>query len=186
MGAAIQTSPRKGGTLTIDYFHQGDLVADVIDVVESGAVIGDVKARFLRIHGRVDGNIEAEQVTIDRKEVPETVIAGRKVPGYVISGWVRGNVTAQILKAAGRVDGDIQGDEVLIGKNAHVRGTVRYRTLGISPGAVVAFASIHPLPSVVITDEEAPAEQRTAPPAPVRHVREPVERRQVKLPSLIG
>jgi cytoskeletal protein CcmA (bactofilin family) len=170
MGAALENPRRTGRTLIIDYAHNGDVMSAVVEIVQGGSVIGDVKARILNVSGRVDGNVEADELFIKRRD-DETW------------GSVRGNVRARVLKVAGRVDGDIEADEVYIGKHAHIRGSVRYRTIGIAPGAVVAFASMHPLPSVVMAEEQAPAERREA---PTRQVQPPAERRMKSLPSLFG
>lgn len=73
------------------------------------------------------------------------------------TGSVFGNIKARAVWIAGRVVGDIDADEVYVGKNAKVRGTVRYNIIGIAPGGsitgVVHKVLVH---SPVITEKLEP------------------------------
>jgi len=130
MGAALNTIPRDDTTI-IDYAHRGDAEGETIRIQKTGSVLGNVKARTV---------------------------------------WI-----------AGRVDGDIDADEVFVGKSARIRGTIRYRTIGISPGGSVTGSMYRILvDSPVVTEkpEPQPAIERLSP--------QPRERRMKPLPGLIA
>ncbi len=55
------------GTVRVDGSVEGDIRADWVIVGETGRIRGNVKARAMVVGGRVDGNIEAEEI-IELKE----------------------------------------------------------------------------------------------------------------------
>ncbi len=50
------------GTVRIDGFMDGDVRAESVIVGESGRILGNVKARSVVVGGRVDGNIDADEI----------------------------------------------------------------------------------------------------------------------------
>ena len=60
------------GTLRIDGSVEGDIRADWVIVGETGKIRGNVRSRRMIVGGRVDGNIEAEEI-VEMREKAQVV-----------------------------------------------------------------------------------------------------------------
>lgn len=68
MAAAInQSRPDSPNEITIDYGHRGDVSGETLVVARSGSVLGNITARVLKINGRVDGDVTADEVYIGKR-----------------------------------------------------------------------------------------------------------------------
>ena len=73
----------------------------------------------LHIEGEVQGNVEAENLTIGEK------------------GLVHGEIKCRSASIMGRFDGRVECDELNLGRQAVVQGSIHYKRLKAALGAVI-------------------------------------------------
>lgn len=61
-GSIIKGELQIKGTVRIDGTIEGDLSADWVIVGESGAILGNVKSKGVVVGGKIDGNIDADEI----------------------------------------------------------------------------------------------------------------------------
>lgn len=64
--ATKQSRPDSPNEITIDYGHRGDVFGETLVVAKGGSVLGNITARVLKINGRVDGDVAADELYIGR------------------------------------------------------------------------------------------------------------------------
>lgn len=106
---------RVTGTIRVDGSVEGDIAADWVVVGEAGKVKGNVRSRGTVIGGRIDGNIDSEEIVEVREK-----------------GQVCGEIrTAKLIMAEGAL---FDGVSCMARKGAGAEGKVTHLKPSISAG----------------------------------------------------
>lgn len=116
---------RKNDSLATEHNRQKDTPPPTSVVAFGMSVQGQVKPygqKAFRIHvdGRMEGDIEADEVVIGD------------------TGRVTGNINARNVVIKGHFTGDVEGDDVQIGPSAKVEGNILYDRIKIEQADISA------------------------------------------------
>jgi len=139
-------------TRTIDGPYRGDLTDDVVEIVRDGSVVGNVRARVVRVKGRIEGDVFAEKFhagptarirgRVSAAEIG--IMPGARLEAYVASDAAPAFEPSESTQPA--VGADL--DDVITKLTEQLGEVVRHRHLSAAP----------PVP------EPAPAARKTLPP----------------------